>query len=60
MSFSSGQCFPLIFDEIKGYSFAIFAGGAALALIATYLKIYSVIPGESHIRVKQIEINAVK
>ncbi|CAO3637941.1 unnamed protein product [Mucor fragilis] len=38
-NFLIGQCFPLIFQEIKGYSFAIFAGVAALALIYTYYKV---------------------
>ncbi|KAL9542540.1 hypothetical protein MBANPS3_008564 [Mucor bainieri] len=39
MNFLIGQCFPLIFDGIKGYSFAIFAGVAALALVFTYFKV---------------------
>jgi hypothetical protein len=36
---SIGQCFPLIFDGIKGYSFAIFAGVAVLAFVFTYFKV---------------------
>ncbi|GAN11909.1 solute carrier family 2, facilitated glucose transporter member 1 isoform X2 [Mucor ambiguus] len=39
MNFLIGQCFPLIFEGIKGYSFAIFAGVAALAFVFTYLKV---------------------
>ncbi|KAL7317289.1 Bifunctional purine biosynthesis protein PurH [Mucor circinelloides] len=39
MNFLIGQCFPLIFDGIKGYSFAIFAGVAALAFVFTYFKV---------------------
>ncbi|KAG2195911.1 hypothetical protein INT47_002684 [Mucor saturninus] len=38
-NFLIGQCFPIIFDNIKGYSFAIFAGVAALALMFTYFKV---------------------
>ncbi|OAD05031.1 hypothetical protein MUCCIDRAFT_140257 [Mucor lusitanicus CBS 277.49] len=36
MNFLIGQCFPLIFAGIKGYSFAIFAGVAAAAVVFTY------------------------
>lgn len=39
MNFLIGQCFPLIFDRIEGYSFAIFAAIAAIALIFSYLKV---------------------
>ncbi|KAK4512368.1 uncharacterized protein ATC70_003066 [Mucor velutinosus] len=38
-NFLIGQCFPLIFEKIKGYSFAIFAGVAALALLFSYYKV---------------------
>ncbi|KAL9549290.1 hypothetical protein MBANPS3_005284 [Mucor bainieri] len=38
-NFLIGQCFPLIFEKIKGYSFAIFAGVAALAFIFSYYKV---------------------
>lgn len=38
-NFLIGQCFPIIFDNIKGYSFAIFAGVAVLALAFTYFKV---------------------
>ncbi|KAG2198356.1 hypothetical protein INT46_008234 [Mucor plumbeus] len=40
MNFLIGQCFPLIFEGIKGYSFAIFAGIAAVAFVFTYLKVH--------------------
>ncbi|KAI9473624.1 MAG: major facilitator superfamily domain-containing protein [Benjaminiella poitrasii] len=39
MNFLIGQCFPIVFEGIKGYSFAIFAGVAALAFAFTYLKV---------------------
>ncbi|KAI9485199.1 MAG: major facilitator superfamily domain-containing protein, partial [Benjaminiella poitrasii] len=39
MNFLIGQCFPIIFQGIKGYSFAIFAGVAALAFAFTYLRV---------------------
>ncbi|GAA5814163.1 hypothetical protein MFLAVUS_007656 [Mucor flavus] len=39
MNFLIGQCFPIIFDGIKGYSFAIFASIAAFAFVFTYFKI---------------------
>ena len=39
MNFLIGQYFPLIFVGIKGYSFAIFAGVAALAFVFTYFKV---------------------
>lgn len=38
-NFLIGQCFPLIFEKIKGYSFAIFACVAALAFIFSYYKV---------------------
>jgi MFS family permease len=39
MNFLIGQCFPVIFEGIKGYSFLIFAGVAALAFVFTYFKV---------------------
>ncbi|KAI8887095.1 general substrate transporter [Backusella circina FSU 941] len=39
MNFLIGQCFPVIFAAIKGYSFAIFAAVAALAIVFTYFKV---------------------
>ncbi|CAO3616062.1 unnamed protein product [Mucor hiemalis] len=39
MNFLIGQCFPIVFAGIKGYSFAIFAGVAFLATIFTYFKV---------------------
>ncbi|KAG2206626.1 hypothetical protein INT46_009862 [Mucor plumbeus] len=39
MNFLIGQCFPLIFDKIKGYSFAIFAAVAAVALVFSYFNV---------------------
>ncbi|KAI9478114.1 MAG: general substrate transporter [Benjaminiella poitrasii] len=39
MNFVIGQCFPLVFEGIKGYSFAIFAGVAALAFAFTWFKV---------------------
>jgi MFS family permease len=39
MNFLIGQCFPVIFEAIKGYSFVIFAGVAALAFVFTYFKV---------------------
>lgn len=36
MNFLIGQCFPVIFAEIQGYSFAIFAVIAAMAFIFTW------------------------
>lgn len=39
MNFLIGQCFTAIFERIKGYSFAIFAGIAALAIVFTYFKV---------------------
>jgi MFS family permease len=39
MNFLIGQCFPVIFEAIKGYSFVIFAGVAALAFVFTWFKV---------------------
>jgi MFS family permease len=39
MNFLIGQCFPVVFAAIKGYSFAIFAAVAALAVVFTYFKV---------------------
>lgn len=39
MNFLIGQCFPVIFSKIQGYSFLIFAIAAFVALIFTYFKI---------------------
>jgi MFS family permease len=39
MNFLIGQCFPVIFAKIQGYSFAIFAVIAALAFVFTYFKL---------------------
>ncbi|KAI9354756.1 major facilitator superfamily domain-containing protein [Pilaira anomala] len=39
MNFLIGQCFPVIFAGIKGYSFAIFASIAAFAFVFTYFKV---------------------
>jgi MFS family permease len=39
MNFVIGQCFPVIFEAIQGYSFVIFAGVAALAFVFTYFKV---------------------
>jgi hypothetical protein len=39
MNFLIGQCFPVIFAAIKGYSFAIFAAVAAIAVVFTYFKV---------------------
>ncbi|KAI8075365.1 major facilitator superfamily domain-containing protein [Gilbertella persicaria] len=37
MNFLIGQCFPVIFARIQGYSFAIFAAIAAMAFVFTYV-----------------------
>jgi MFS family permease len=39
MNFLIGQCFPVIFEAIEGYSFAIFAVVAALAVVFTFFKV---------------------
>ncbi|KAG2202720.1 hypothetical protein INT46_003228 [Mucor plumbeus] len=39
MNFLIGQCFPVIFSKIQGYSFLIFAIVAIVTLIFTYFKI---------------------
>lgn len=39
MNFLIGQCFPVIFAKIQGYSFAIFAAIAAMAFVFTYFKV---------------------
>jgi MFS family permease len=39
MNFLIGQCFPIIFASIKGYSFAIFAVVAAISAIFAYFKL---------------------
>ncbi|KAG2233956.1 general substrate transporter [Thamnidium elegans] len=39
MNFLIGQCFPVIFAKIQGYSFAIFAAIAALAFVFTWLRV---------------------
>ena len=39
MNFLIGQCFPIIFARIGAYSFAIFAGVAALAFLFTFFKV---------------------
>ncbi|GAA5804897.1 general substrate transporter [Helicostylum pulchrum] len=39
MNFLIGQCFPVIFAEIQGYSFAIFAAIAALAFVFTWFRV---------------------
>lgn len=39
MNFLIGQCFPVIFSKIQGYSFLIFATVALVTLIFTYFKI---------------------
>ncbi|CEP11377.1 hypothetical protein [Parasitella parasitica] len=39
MNFLIGQCFPVIFAKIQGYSFLIFAFIAMVALLFTYFKI---------------------
>lgn len=37
MNFLIGQCFPVIFAKIQGYSFAIFAAIAAMAFVFTWI-----------------------
>ncbi|GAA5809126.1 hypothetical protein MFLAVUS_002530 [Mucor flavus] len=39
MNFLIGQCFPVIFAKIQGYSFAIFAAIAALAFVFTWFRV---------------------
>lgn len=39
MNFLIGQCFPVIFARIQGYSFAIFAVIAALAFVFTFFRV---------------------
>lgn len=39
MNFLIGQCFPVIFAEIQGYSFAIFAAIAAMAFVFTWFRV---------------------
>lgn len=39
MNFLIGQCFPVIFARIEGYSFAIFAAIGAMAFIFTYFRV---------------------
>ncbi|KAI9482962.1 MAG: hypothetical protein EXX96DRAFT_536335 [Benjaminiella poitrasii] len=39
INFLIGQCFPIVFEGIKGYSFAIFAGVAVIAIAITHLMV---------------------
>jgi MFS family permease len=39
MNFLIGQCFPIVFAGIKGYSFAIFAAVAAFSAVFTFFKL---------------------
>ncbi|KAK4519368.1 uncharacterized protein ATC70_009603 [Mucor velutinosus] len=39
MNFLIGQCFPVIFAKIQGYSFAIFAAIAAMAFVFTWFRV---------------------
>ncbi|KAG2210288.1 hypothetical protein INT47_003273 [Mucor saturninus] len=39
MNFLIGQCFPVIFAKIQGYSFAIFAAIAAMAFVFTFFRV---------------------
>jgi hypothetical protein len=39
MNFLIGQCFPIIFQAIQIYAFAIFVGVAAIAFVFTYFMV---------------------